>query len=196
MKKKIIWSIVWIVLIWTLSYFWYNYHKNNWTKYEYYDDGTVESKYNLKNWELKWESIFYYPNWQIKLIQNWENGHMYWEHISYFQNWDLQAQYYIDNFSNKWVSYYPNKQIRRQWDSDDKYTEYFENGQINTIWNYNTSWQRIWEWNQYDETWNHIATLIYGNWEPYSWNIYTYWYSSDEQGNEVRYLWKMGSYSS
>ena len=199
MKKKIIWSIVWIVLIWTLSYFWYDYHKNNWTKYEYYDDGTIQYKYVLKNWELNWESIAYYPDWQIEFIQNWENDDRNWERTYYYKNWNLREHYFMkkwyEDFSKESIGYYSNKQIKWHRDLDDKYTDYFVNGQVGTVWKYNLSWQKIWEWNQYDETWKHIATLIYNDWKPYSWNIYEYLYRFfDEDESEEILLNKIKNY--
>ena len=202
MKKKIICTIVWIVIFWILSYFWYNYYKyykNNWIKYEYYDDGTIRSEYILENWELNWKATAYYPNWQISSITNRENGHKEWEYITYFKNWMLRAHYFIKNWhedlSKESIGYYSNKQMKRYRDWDYGYTDYFTNGQINTIWNYNISWQKIWEWKQYNEAWKHIATLIYNNWEPYSWNIYHYRYRYfDEDEYEDVYLKSINNY--
>lgn len=192
MGKKILITACAISLLWILSYLWYKYYENNWTRYEYDDNWNLITKYHLKRWELHWEYIKYFSDWKIQSIANFVDGDFSGEQISYYDNWNLQHREYIKpiggyDISKESVRYYYDWQLERKIDVGWKYTEYYQDGTIFREWNIGDKWYRVWNLYQYDESWKLIATMTYKDWEFFSWEYIQFPLDSNPDGsNQTR----------
>ena len=157
--------------------------KLNWQYVEYFQDGSVASKWSYKNWELDGYWIRYCEEWNsncTSLDGNYKNGEKvrwveeYWTFntYAYWSNEQIQNAAFYDNdweLNGDYISFYENWQIKERWQyksnkKEWEWIEYFQDGSVASKWSYK-NWELDGYWIRYCEKWNSNCISLDGNYE-------------------------------
>ena len=182
------------------------------TKYEYYENGQIESKITTKDGEVDGISTRWYENGQKWMEGNYKDGEPDGELNSWYENGQIQSELYFKDGKedDKWTLWYENSQIQgeanyKDGKEDGKVTEWYENGQMQYEINFNNSipdgnwisWfdnglengtgffeNGTGEYNEFFESGEKSYQLFYKD----GFGIKTYWYKNGEKKSQANFI--------